>query len=166
MFSDSSSSFSCRQRDLLLGDQLERQFLNLLDLHGRCEPLLAGLGHACADLLPQAGIADHLELIEIARRDRQEAEAFEQRVVRIGRLFEHAPIEFQPGKLPVQEPVQATPSFVSPSLAAPSAMEIPSVSGPGYVSWIGGSSGAASPMASNTSFASGTEGARPVVVTP
>ena len=55
----------------------------------------------------QAGDADHEEFIEIAAGDRQEPQALKQRVVLVLAFLKNAPVEFQPGYLPVHEPVRA-----------------------------------------------------------
>ena len=49
-----------------------------------------------AHLAAQARDADHEELVEIAGRDRQEAQLLEQRMVAVGRLFQDAAVELQP----------------------------------------------------------------------
>ena len=50
----------------------------------------------------QAGHADHEEFIEIARRDRQEADAFKQRMVGIARFFQDPAIEREPAELAIE----------------------------------------------------------------
>ena len=50
----------------------------------------------------EAGHADHEEFVEVAGRDRQEAEPLEQRVAEIARLFEHPSVECQPGQLAIE----------------------------------------------------------------
>jgi hypothetical protein len=55
----------------------------------------------CVDQLHDAGDADLEELVEVRARDRQELDAFEQRVRRVLRLLEHAPIEVEPRLLAV-----------------------------------------------------------------
>src|SRR3546814_141888 len=54
-------------------------------------------------LLPlQACNADHEELVEIASRNREEAQPLKQRVARVARFFQHAKIERQPRKLAIE----------------------------------------------------------------
>ena len=89
---------------LLFRDQLQRGVLDPLHLFGRRQAILAGLHHPGPDLFPQAGIAHHLELIEIAGRNRQEPQSFQERMIVIGGFFQDAPIELKPGEFPVQEP--------------------------------------------------------------
>ena len=85
------------------GDQTQRGGLNLGNLLGWGHSVLAGLGHARAHLLAQARIAHHVELIEIARRDRQEPETLQQRMGRVVGLVQNTLVELKPGKLPVQK---------------------------------------------------------------
>jgi hypothetical protein len=47
--------------------------------------------------------ADHEELVEVLGEDGEELEAFEQRLLRVERLFEHAPIELYLAELAVEE---------------------------------------------------------------
>ncbi len=47
--------------------------------------------------------AHHVELVEVRGRDRQEAQALEQRVAHVLRLLQHAAVELQPGQLAVVE---------------------------------------------------------------
>ncbi len=61
---------------------------------------------AFADLRAEAGDADHEELVEVIGGDRQEFKPLEQRVLPVGRFFEHAAIEVQPGQLTVDKPVR------------------------------------------------------------
>src|SRR5699024_5824007 len=53
----------------------------------------------------QAGDADHVELIEVRREDREELGPLEQRQALLGREREHAGVEIQPAELTVQVPV-------------------------------------------------------------
>ena len=50
----------------------------------------------------QPSHADHEEFVEIARRDRQEAHAFKQRVVGIARFFKDPAIEREPAELAIE----------------------------------------------------------------
>ena len=61
---------------------------------------------ALAHLAGKTGDADHEEFIEIGGRDRQEADALQQRMIGVQRFFENAPVELQPGKLAVDEAVR------------------------------------------------------------
>ncbi len=47
--------------------------------------------------------ADHEELVEILGEDGEELQAFEQRLRRVERLFEHAPVELDLAELAVEE---------------------------------------------------------------
>src|SRR3546814_15699088 len=44
----------------------------------------------------------HEELVEIASRNREEAQPLKQRVARVARFFQHAKIERQPRKLAIE----------------------------------------------------------------
>ena len=82
---------------------------DFLQLFHRRQPVDALLGEAGADLVLQAGDADHEELIEIVGRYRQEAQAFEQRMVLVARFLEHAHVELQPAHLAVDKARRALP---------------------------------------------------------
>ena len=88
---------SCRRLDL------EQQLFELLFRRAAVGALD---GDALANLAGKAGDADHEELVEIGRRDRQEAHTLEQRMVRVLRFLEHAPVELQPGEFAVDEAVR------------------------------------------------------------
>ena len=88
---------------LLQAADLQQQLVELL--LGRAAVRALG-GDAFADLAGEAGDADHEELVEIGCRDRQEADALEQRMARILRFLEHAPVELQPRELAVDEAVR------------------------------------------------------------
>ncbi len=67
---------------------------------------LAGAGaaaRASARVLEQAGDAHHVELVEVGREDREEAEPLEQRHLLVARELEHAPVELDPRQLAVQQ---------------------------------------------------------------
>ena len=64
---------------------------------------------ARADLPAQAGDAHHEELVEIVRRDREEAKLLEERMVSVRRLLEHAAVELEPGQLAVDEALRELP---------------------------------------------------------
>jgi len=59
-------------------------------------------GHASGKLVFQPRDANHEELIEIGAEDRQEFDAFEQRVARVVGFIQDAAIEFEPAQLPIQ----------------------------------------------------------------
>src|SRR5690606_24833694 len=54
----------------------------------------------------EPGDPDHGELVEIAGRDRQEAQPFEQRITLVLRLRQNPPVERKPGKLAVDVPLR------------------------------------------------------------
>jgi hypothetical protein len=73
------------------------------ELLGRRKPVRALLDDALAHLILQAGDAHHEELVEVIGRDRQEAQLLQHRMALVFSLFEHAPVEMQPGELAVDE---------------------------------------------------------------
>ena len=79
-----------------------------LDL-GELLPRRAAVGRRIVDplkLLPlQAGDADHEEFVEIAPRNRQEAQPLEQGMRRIARLLHHPPVEGEPRQFAVEKAV-------------------------------------------------------------
>jgi len=90
---------------LLLAHEFVRHRVHEIELLGRRTSVLAQRRHARAHLAAKAGHADHEEFVEVRCRDRQEAKPLEQRVVRVLRLFQHAHVEGEPGRLPVDEAV-------------------------------------------------------------
>lgn len=77
----------------------------------------------------EPGRADHEELVEVAREDRQEPSPLQERHLLVGSELEHTLVELQPADLPVEEAVgrQVGCDVV---LAARGAHE-PTVGGPG-----------------------------------
>ena len=79
-----------------------------LDL-GELLPRRAAVGRRIVyslKLLPfQPGDANHEKLVEIATRNRQEAQSFEQGMRRIARLLHHPPVEGEPRQFAVEETV-------------------------------------------------------------
>ena len=59
--------------------------------------------HVAERLLAQPGHADHEELVQVRREDRQELHPLQQRIVRVLGLFQHARVELQPAQLAVDE---------------------------------------------------------------
>ncbi len=85
------------------GKALLLVLLEALDLDEKLLQLLLGRAavraldsNALADLAGQPGHPDHEELVEIGCRDRQEADALEQRVMRVLGFLQDAAIELQP----------------------------------------------------------------------
>jgi hypothetical protein len=77
-----------------LGDAIDR-------LRGR-QAVGPARVHARVDLVVQTGDADHEELVKVAREDRQEPEALQQRhAVAVLRELQHAVVELDPGDLTV-----------------------------------------------------------------
>jgi hypothetical protein len=66
--------------------------------------VLRGPGGDAGRHLPlQSGHPDHVEFIEVAGADRQEAKPLQQGMGRVHRLFENALVEGQPAEFPVDE---------------------------------------------------------------
>ena len=64
-----------------------------------------GVATPAVDHAFEAGDAHHVELVEVGGRDRQEAQPLQQRMARVLRLLQHAPVEGEPGQLAVDEPL-------------------------------------------------------------
>ena len=92
-----------RKARLLVAAEAGGEAVDLDQLLDRRQPVLAHLRDTGGDLAVQAGHPHHVELVEVGGRDRQEAQALEQRVAGILRLFQNAPIELQPGQLAIVE---------------------------------------------------------------
>ena len=88
---------------LLVADEAGGEAVDLGQLLGRRQAVLARLRDAGGDLAVEAGHAHHVEFVEVGGRDRQEAQALEQRMARVVRLLQNAPIELQPGQLAIVE---------------------------------------------------------------
>ncbi len=74
-----------------------------LKLFAGGQAVLADHPYALAHLALQAGDADHVELVEIVGRDRQESQPLEQRMVCVVAFLEHAFVERQPREFPIEE---------------------------------------------------------------
>jgi hypothetical protein len=88
---------------LLLGHQRLGAAVDRRELLGGRAALLARRRHTLAHLPLQAGDAHHVELVEIVRRDRQEAQPLEQRMHGALRLAEDALVEREPRQLAIDE---------------------------------------------------------------
>jgi hypothetical protein len=88
---------------LLAFEQRRDPVVNRGELRGRRQAVRARFGQAGAHLPLEAGHADHGELVQVGRRDRQEAQSLERRVLKVGGLVQHPRVESQPGELPVDE---------------------------------------------------------------
>ena len=87
----------------LPSDQRAHPLVDQFELFGRRESVSRGLEHAGRELPPQASDADHVELVEIRREDREELEPLEQRRALVLRLVKHSRIELEPAELAIQE---------------------------------------------------------------
>ena len=88
---------------LLVGHQVERALADRGELLGRRQAVVAQQGRPVGQHVDQAGHADHVELVEVAGRDRQEAHPLQQRMARVARLLQHARVEREPGQFAVDE---------------------------------------------------------------
>ena len=87
---------------LLIG-QLDDALLDADELLPGAEPVLRKGVELRTRLPAQTGDAHHEEFVEIIRRNRQKAQLLQQRVIAVRGLFEHAPIELEPGQFAVHE---------------------------------------------------------------
>ena len=97
---------------LLFGGEMGDALADLHELFGRRQPILGGFRHALADLAAQTGDAHHEKLVEIVRRDRQEAQLLQQGVVAVRGLLQDAAVEFEPGELSIDETMGRTRQVV------------------------------------------------------
>ena len=88
------------------GGQLEHPLADLAQLPLRRAAVRHDRADARLDLVLEARHAHLEELVQVAREDRDELQALEQRAGGVLRLREHAPRELQPGELAVQEAVR------------------------------------------------------------
>ena len=85
----------------------------------------AGIDHAL-----QAGDAHHVEFVEVRRRDRQKAQALQQRMAQVLRLLQNAAVEGEPGQFAVDEAAPANwPGWPGSGPAEPRARASASVVG-------------------------------------
>ena len=88
---------------LLRFHQRAGALVDRFELLPRGQPVLAQRLDAGEALAFEAGDAHHVELVEIARRDRQKAQPFQQRMARVLGLGQNALVERQPGQLAVDK---------------------------------------------------------------
>ena len=88
---------------LLLGHERVGALVDGADLCNGAQAVLGRFEDARLDLAVQAGDADHVELIEVRSRDREEAQALEHGVVEVLGLFHHPLVEGEPAQLSVDE---------------------------------------------------------------
>ena len=77
--------------------------MDRLELLGRGQPVLAQHLDAGEMLAFQTGHPDHVELVEVARRNRQETQPLQERVPQIVGFGEDALVEGKPGQLAVDK---------------------------------------------------------------
>ncbi len=88
---------------LLVGHQDRGALADRHQLVGRRHAVVAQQGRPGLQHVDQAGHADHVELVEDAGGDRQEAHALEQRMALVAGLLEHAHVEGQPRQFAIDE---------------------------------------------------------------
>src|SRR5690606_26061196 len=88
---------------LLVGCELGHRLADARQLLGERPAVIAHHRDALSLLAFQAGDTDHEEFVEVVCRDRQEAEPFQKRVMRIAGFLEHPAIEVEPGHLAIDE---------------------------------------------------------------
>ena len=106
----------CRQRRaqfqpalLLVAGELRHRLADPRELLGGGEPVRALGRDALPHLTLEAGDAHHEEFVEVVGRDRQKAHPLQQRMVLVGGLLQHPPVEVQPGQFAIDEIVAAAP---------------------------------------------------------
>jgi len=92
-----------RPHFLLVADQIRRQLVDPDDLLGRRQAVFAGRSDFRRDHAFQAGDPHHVEFIEVRRRNRHKPKPLQQGMARVLGLFEHPPIEGEPGQFPVDK---------------------------------------------------------------
>ena len=97
------------RRDQILGEQLRRRLALLADevadareLVARRQPVGGRVDDVGLELIVQPRDADHEELVEVRRVDREELHALEERPPRALRLGQHAPVEGEPRQLAIE----------------------------------------------------------------
>ena len=94
---------SASQVDLLVLHQRAGALVDRLELLRRGQPVLAQRLDAGEMLAFEPGHPHHVELVEVARRDRQEAQPLEQRMAPVFGLGQHPLVEGQPRQLAIDE---------------------------------------------------------------
>ena len=69
----------------------------------RRQPVVAQQRRAIRQHVDEPRHTDHVEFVEVGRRNRQEAHPLEQRMARVRRFFQHARVEREPRKLTIDE---------------------------------------------------------------
>src|SRR5215470_11571413 len=81
-----------RPAGLLIADETRRKAIDLGKLLSRRQPILTELSDTRGDLAVKTRHAHHVELIEVVRRDGQEAQALKNRMALVLRLLHHPPV--------------------------------------------------------------------------
>ena len=87
----------------MIGDHAADAADDGLEVFRGTQAIERSLGGVAFHLLFDAGDADLEELIEVRADDAEELQPFEQAIVRIERLVEHALVEFQPAQFAIEE---------------------------------------------------------------
>ena len=81
---------------LLIAGELGNGFADPRQLFRGREPVRALRRDALALLALEAGDAHHEKFVEVVGGNRQEADTLKQRVLFVGRFFQHAPVKVKP----------------------------------------------------------------------
>src|SRR5262245_5494732 len=92
---------------LLIVSELGDRFADAGHLLGRSKTVWTLSQNALPQLTFQPSHANHEKFIKVVGRNREEAHAFEQRMVLVCRFFQNASIEVKPGQFAVDEPLGA-----------------------------------------------------------
>src|SRR5512140_572824 len=84
------------------GVQPEGQCTNGGKLVAGRETIGRDCGDVGVDLLADAGYPHHEELVHVRPEDGEEFQAFQQRIIRVQRLFQNPPLELEEAELPVE----------------------------------------------------------------
>ena len=87
--------------------QIRRRRVDRVELLLRPRGRRRTASSTCALTMPsKAGDAHHVELVEVGCRNRQEAQALEQRMALVLGLFQHARVEGKPRQLAIDQPLR------------------------------------------------------------
>ena len=86
---------------LLLFDEFRHSMLDQRELLGGRQRIVGHGRHARAHLAEQARDAHHEEFVEVVRGNGEETQLLQQREIAVRGFLEHAAVELEPGKLPI-----------------------------------------------------------------
>ena len=88
---------------VLRGDQLVHESLDGVECFRRAHAIRADIARLAFDLLLDAGDANLEKLVEIRAEDGEEFDPLDQRLRRVLRFFQNAPVELEPAQLAIDE---------------------------------------------------------------